>query len=62
MAIYVCRINSITRWQGRSTVSAAAYRSGERLYNEYTGETADYTRKSYVENKEILLPHQAPTE
>lgn len=60
MAIYVCRINTISRGKGRSAVAAATYRSGEKLHCEYTGETPDYTGKHYVEKKEILLPASAP--
>ncbi len=62
MAIYVCRVNSISRGQGRSAVAAAAYRSGETLYNEYTGIVSDYRRKGFIEKSEILLPKNAPQE
>ncbi len=62
MAIYVCSVNSISRGQGRSAVAAAAYRSGEELYNEYTGMVSDYRKKGYVEKSKILLPSYTPKE
>lgn len=48
MAIYYLRLQTISRNQGRSTVGAAAYRSGERLYSEYDGLTHDYTKRGMV--------------
>ena len=62
MAIYECRISSISRGQGRSSVAAAAYRAGEELHCEYTGLTHDYRGKHYIEKSEILLPNNAPAE
>jgi biotin operon repressor len=35
MAIYHCSIKLIKRSQGRSVVAAAAYRSGQKLTNEW---------------------------
>ena len=35
MAIYHCHCKIISRGQGRSTVGAAAYRSGEKIKNDY---------------------------
>ena len=43
-------------------MGAAAYRSGEKLTNEYDGFTHDYTRKGGVVHTEILLPEHAPSE
>lgn len=62
MAIYVCSVKGISRGQGRTVVSAAAYRAAEKLYSEYTGKTVDYTRKGYVMYSEIMLPEGAPPE
>lgn len=47
---------------GRSAVAAAAYRSGERLTNEWDGRTHDYTHKPGVVHTEIMLPTHAPSE
>lgn len=39
MAIFQCHIQVISRGEGRSVVSAAAYRSASRIENNYTGLT-----------------------
>jgi len=62
MAIYHCSIKIIKRSQGRSAVAAAAYRSGQKLTNEWDGITHDYTKKGGVVHSEILLPAHAPSE
>ncbi len=62
MAIYHCSIKIISRGKGKSAVAAAAYRSGEKITNDYDGITHDYTRKSGVVHTEILLPDNAPAE
>lgn len=60
MAIYHCSIKIISRGKGKSAVAAAAYRSGEKLINNYDGITHDYTSKSGIAHTEILLPSHAP--
>ena len=60
MAIYHCSIKIISRVGGRSAVASAAYRSGEKLYNDETGITHDFTRKGGVILCEIMLPPNAP--
>ena len=62
MAIYHCSIKIISRGSGRSVIAAAAYRSGDKLYDEETGLTHDYTHKSGVVYDEIVLPDNAPAE
>lgn len=62
MAIFECKVSSISRGQGRSSVAAAAYRAGEELHCEYTGLTHDYRGKHYIEKTEIMLPNNAPSE
>ncbi len=51
---------TIQRSKGRSSVAAAAYRAGERLYDERTGLTHDYRYKNDVEFTRIYLPENAP--
>ena len=41
-------------------MAAAAYRSGEKLVNEWDGLTHDYTKKGGVVHTEIMLPTHAP--
>ena len=43
-----------------SAVAAAAYRSGEKITNEWDGMIHDYTRKRGIVHSEILLPPNAP--
>ena len=48
MAIYSCECKVFGRAKGQSAVGKAAYRSGEKLTNEYDGMTHDYTKKGGV--------------
>ena len=61
IAIYHCSIKIVSRGKGKSAVAAAAYRSGEKLTNEWDGLTHDYTKKGGVVHSEILLPAHAPS-
>lgn len=54
------RIKPMKRTEGRNAVRAAAYRSGERLTCERTGETWDYTHRKGVEFTAILAPDGSP--
>ncbi len=60
IAIYHWNIGIVSRGKGKSAVAAAAYRSGEKLTNEWDGMTHDYTRKGGVAHTEIMLPPHAP--
>ena len=60
MAIFHMRAQVISRSAGRSAIAAAAYRAGERLRDERTGQLHDYSRKAYVEHREIMAPDNAP--
>ena len=60
MAIYHLSARIVSRKSGRSAVAAAAYRAGERLEEDSSGITHDYTRKEGVEHSEILRPEGAP--
>ena len=59
MAIFYSRTKTIGAVQG-SIVKAAAYRSGEKLRREKTGETADYQNKQGVVYSEVIAPDTAP--
>ena len=59
IAIYHWNIGIVSRGKGKSAVAAAAYRSGEKLTNEWDGMTHDYTRKGGVVHTEIMLPPHA---
>ena len=60
MAIYHLCIKIISRGKGKSVVAASAYRSGEKIKNEYDGIVHDFTRKGGIAHTEILLPQNAP--
>ena len=62
MAIYHLCIKIISRGKGKSAVAASAYRSGEKIKNEYDGVVHDFTRKGGIAHTEILLPQNAPQE
>jgi hypothetical protein len=75
MGIYHLHLQNISRSSGRSATSVSAYRSGEKLrlveksayrsgenLEDDSGITFDYTRKSGVVYKEIILPENAPPE
>ena len=62
MAIYHLCIKIISRGKGKSAVAASAYRSGEKIKNEYDGILHDFTRKGGIAHTEILLPQNAPQE
>lgn len=62
MAIYHCTCKIISRGKGRSAVGSAAYRSGEKLKNEYDGIEHDYTKKGGVVYSEVMLCENAPKE
>jgi len=47
---------SVRRGAGESAVAAAAYQSGEKLYDARTGEAQDYRRRYGVVASGITLP------
>ncbi|MFB6367727.1 MobQ family relaxase [Paenibacillus elgii] len=59
MAIYHFSAQVASRSAGRSAVAMAAYRSGERLTDERTGELKHYKRETQPETV-ILAPAQSP--
>jgi len=60
MAIPVLRAQFFSRSDGHSAVKAAAYRSGEKIYDEREGVTHDYSRRHEVVYTTILTPADAP--
>jgi hypothetical protein len=61
MAIFHLSVKAIGRANGRSATAAAAYRAATRIEDERTGLTHDYTRKSGVAHRELVLPEGAPS-
>ena len=60
MAIYHLSAKVFSRSKSHSAVAAAAYRSGEKLYDKRQDKTLYYTRKQHVHHVEILAPGHAP--
>lgn len=54
MAIYHCTTKTVNRSSGRTAVASMAYRAGEKLTDERTGLTHDFTKKEGVVYTEIL--------
>jgi len=59
MAIYHLSVRPISRAQGRSATSAAAYRSCSLIRDERTADVHDYSWKRGLEHAEIVLPAAA---
>lgn len=59
MAIYHFSVQIISRGKGQSAVASAAYRSGDRLVDERTGEKKYYSREVKPETM-ILAPSDSP--
>lgn len=57
MATYRFSAQLISRAKGRSAIAAAAYRAGERIRDERTGEVFDFRRRQDVLDCAILTPH-----
>jgi hypothetical protein len=58
MSIFHMNIKIISG--GRSAVACAAYRSGEKLFDEEANKVQDYSQKPGVVYSEIMLPDNAP--
>jgi hypothetical protein len=56
MATYFLRATHISRGKGALATRAAAYRAGERIKDERTGEVYDYSDRHDVAYKEVVLP------
>lgn len=60
MAIYHMSVKMGQRSAGQSSVASAAYRSGEELFDERTGEAFNYEKKGGIVASGILTPDNAP--
>jgi hypothetical protein len=56
MSIFHCQAKAISRAAGRSATAAAAYRAGERIIDERTGDVHDYRRKKGILRTQIFAP------
>lgn len=60
MASFHLSPKSFSRARGQSAIAASAYRSGQELCDDRTGQVHDYSRKTGVLQTEIMLPDAAP--
>ena len=60
MAQYRLSLSIASRGKGRSAVAMAAYRAGDEIRDERTGERFDFTRKQGILHTEMVLPPAAP--
>jgi ATP-dependent exoDNAse (exonuclease V) alpha subunit len=58
MAFFYLNISSVGRGAGRSAVSSAAYRAGERLREERSGRLRNHSHRRDVVHTEIFVPEQ----
>ncbi|MFZ5826330.1 MAG: MobQ family relaxase [Bacillota bacterium] len=61
MAIFYMQVQIIGRSAGRTSTGAAAYRAGERIVDERTGQTFDYSRRRGEIEAAIHAPAEAPS-
>lgn len=59
-ALYHAQAKCFSRGQGKSSIAAAAYRSGSKLHDRRIDQTFDYTGKGHVITSFILAPTNAP--
>ena len=62
MANYHMSIKIFSRGKGASAVQKAAYRAAVIIKSEYDGEVHDYTKKTGIVYRAIMLPENAPKE
>jgi ATP-dependent exoDNAse (exonuclease V) alpha subunit len=56
MAIFHFEIRPVKRSIGQQSTAAAAYRAGETIHDERTGEVHNFSRRKDVRHREIFLP------
>lgn len=59
MAIYHLSVKTVSRSAGHSATAAAAYRAGEKITDERTGEIHDYAKRKGVAHTEMIFPEFA---
>lgn len=58
MAVYFLHLKTFSRTNGSRITHAAAYRAGERIRDERTGESYNYSHRQDVVGKGIVLPKE----
>lgn len=60
MAIFHLKAKIHSRTHGKNAIASAAYRAGEKLWDDRLGKMHDYSRKKGVVHREILSPPDVP--
>lgn len=60
MAIFHCSISNVSRACGSSSCATLAYISGEKIYDERTGTTYNFSHKDRILETGTLIPDNAP--
>ncbi len=60
MAIYHLTAQALSRKDNRSATASAAYRSGDKIHDQRSQKTHDYTRRKGVVFSEIIAPDHTP--
>jgi MobA/MobL family len=58
MAKYFLYVKVFSRGKGSRVTRAAAYRAGERMHDDRTSESYNYSDRRDIPHKEIVLPSQ----
>lgn len=58
MAVYFLHLKTFSRTKGSRITAAAAYRAGERIRDERTGESYNHSHRQDVVGKGIVLPRE----
>lgn len=58
MATYFLKVKTFSRGRGARVTRAVAYRAGERIVDERSGEVCNFSSRNDVAHKEIVLPSQ----
>ena len=58
MAIYMSRVKTFPRSKGARVTRAAAYRAGERIHDERTGQVYSYLDRRDIAYKEVVVPSE----
>ena len=56
MAIYHLTAQALSRKDNRSATASAAYRAGDKIHDQRSQKTHDYTRRKGVVFSEIIAP------
>lgn len=58
MATYFLRVSKLSRGTGARVTRAAAYRAGERIHDERSSDTYNFSSRQDIAYKEVVLPSE----